>query len=199
MRRHLDRIYRASGYIAAFFLFTIFAVVITQVALGLIDEILGVLIGKAYGLQISGYARFSGYFLAAATFFALAYTFKEGSHIRVSLVVQHLPQGLRRWVEVWCCGVATLLAGYFMLQMISLVHDSYRFNDVSGGLIAVPLWIPQSAMVVGLVILTLALLDETLRVLFGRRPSYAEAEGLLEQTVDETTDLSDTNPPSRTR
>lgn len=199
MRRHLDRIYRTSGYIAAFFLFTIFAVVITQVALGLIDEILKVLIGKAYGLQISGYARFSGYFLAAATFFALAYTFKEGSHIRVSLVVQHLPQGLRRWVEVWCCGVATLLAGYFMLQMISLVHDSYRFNDVSGGLVAVPLWIPQSAMVVGLVILTLALLDETLRVLFGQRPSYADAEGLLEQTVDETTDPSDTNPPSGIR
>ncbi|WP_022728038.1 TRAP transporter small permease [Fodinicurvata sediminis] len=199
MRRLLDRIYKLSGYIAAFFLFTIFAVVIIQVTLGLIDEILGVLIGKAYGLQISGYARFSGYFLAAATFFALAYTFKEGSHIRVSLVVQHLPQGLRRWVEVWCCGVATLLAGYFTLHMFSLVHDSYRFNDVSGGLVAVPLWIPQSAMVAGLVILTLALLDETLRVFLGKRPSYADAEGLLEQTSDETSGSTESTPSSTAR
>ncbi|MGM0561567.1 MAG: TRAP transporter small permease [Pseudomonadota bacterium] len=199
MRRHLDRIYRASGYIAAFFLFAIFSVVLIQVTLGLIDEILTVLVGKAYGLQIPGYARFSGYFLAAATFFALAYTFKEGSHIRVSLVVQHLPAGVQRWVEVWCCAVAAVLAGYFTLQMISLVHDSYRFNDVSGGLIAVPLWIPQVSMVIGLVILTLALVDETLRVLLGHRPSYADAEGLLDQTRDETTDPPDNSPTSTAR
>ncbi|MFC4352489.1 TRAP transporter small permease [Fodinicurvata halophila] len=190
MRSYLDHLYRISGYIAAFFLFAIFSVVIIQVALGLIDEILLVLIGKAFGLQISGYARFSGYFLAAATFFALAHTFKEGSHIRVSLVVQHLPEGLRRWVEVWCCAVAAVLSGYFTLQMASLVHDSYRFNDVSSGLIAVPLWIPQTSMVIGLVILTLALVDETLRVLLGQRPSYADAEGLLDQTSDETSDLT---------
>lgn len=188
MRRNLDRLYLASGYVAAFFLFLIFSVVLIQVALGLIDEILQVLIGKAYGLQIPSYARFSGYFLAAATFFALAHTFKEGSHIRVSLVVQHLPEGLRRWVEVWCCAIAATLAGYFTLQMASLIHDSYRFNDVSGGMIAVPLWIPQLSMVIGLVILTLALVDETLRVLFGQRPSYANAEGLLDQASDETSD-----------
>lgn len=199
MRRQLDRIYRASGYIAAFFLFAIFSVVLIQVTLGLIDEILAVLVGKAYGLQISGYARFSGYFLAAATFFALAYTFKEGSHIRVSLVVQHLPKGVQRWVEVWCCAVATTLTGYFTLQMISLVHDSYRFNDVSSGLIAVPLWIPQTAMVVGLVILTLALVDETVRVLLGQRPSYADAEGLLDQTRDESRDSSKSTPHSTAR
>lgn len=190
MRRFLDRLYLASGYVAAFFLFAIFSVVITQVMLGLIDEILLVLIGKAYGLQIPAYARFSGYFLAAATFFALAHTFKEGSHIRVSLLVQHLPEGVRRWVEVWCCAAGAVLAGYFTLQMASLVHDSYRFNDVSGGMIAVPLWIPQLSMVLGLVILTLALADETLRVLFGRRPSYADAEGLLDQTPDTPSNLT---------
>lgn len=189
MRRYLDRLYSLSGYIAAFFLCAIFAIVITQVGLGLVDQIIRWLTGKGYGLQIPSYSRFSGYFLAAATFFALAHTFKSGSHIRVSLLVQHLPGGIRRWVEVWCCSVAAVLAGYFTLKIFSLVQESYRFNDVSGGMIPVPLWIPQSSMVIGLAILTLAIVDEGLRILFGKQPSYQESEGILEEgTPEETQD-----------
>jgi len=186
MRRLLDWLYLASGYVAAFFLFAIFLIVLIQVALGFFDTILRFSTGKAYGLQIPAYARFSGYFLAAATFFALTHTFKEGNHIRVSLLVQQLPARLRRWIELWCCSIAALLTGYFTVKMASLVQDSYRFNDVSGGMIAVPLWIPQLSMVLGLLILTIALLDEALRVFLGHRPSYAETEGLLEEIREET-------------
>jgi hypothetical protein len=40
------------------------------------------------------------------------------------------------------------------------------------GVIAVPLWIPQLGMSVGLSILTIALLDELLHLLFGGAPRY---------------------------
>jgi TRAP-type C4-dicarboxylate transport system permease small subunit len=40
-------------------------------------------------------------------------------------------------------------------------------------MIAIPLWIPQSAMLLGLVILSIALVDELVSLFRGRTPSYA--------------------------
>ncbi len=38
--------------------------------------------------------------------------------------------------------------------------------------VAVPLWIPQTAMLIGLVILSIALIDEFIGLVRGRTPSY---------------------------
>ena len=52
--------------------------------LNLIDRISSLLTGQAIGLTIPSYADFTGFFLAASSFFALAHTHREGGHIRVS-------------------------------------------------------------------------------------------------------------------
>ena len=47
-------------------------------------------------------------------------------------------------------------------------------------MIAVPIWIPQMAMLAGLVILSIALIDELVTILSGGTPSYAgKGEKLL--------------------
>jgi len=53
-----------------------------------------------------------------------------------------------------------------------MTYDSYRFNDMAQGVVAVPLWIPQTGYSGGLVILAIALIDELVNVLRGNRPSY---------------------------
>jgi hypothetical protein len=53
---------------------------------------------------------------------------------------------------------------------------SYRIHDVSQGLVAVPLWIPQSGMALGLTIMAIALLDDLIAVLRHGTPSYLLAE-----------------------
>ncbi len=61
------------------------------------------------------------------------------------------------------------------------MYESLKFNDLSAGMIAVPIWIPQSAMFAGLVILTIALIDEFVDVLKGNAPSYTgKGENLLQ-------------------
>ena len=45
---------------------------------------------------------------------------------------------------------------------------------MSKGLLAIPLWVPQSAMGLGLLILTIALVDEFIGILRGQTPSYVE-------------------------
>ena len=66
---------------------------------------------------------------------------------------------------------------------VQMTYDSYRFNDMAQGVLAVPLWIPQLGFTGGLVILAIALIDEMINVLRGNRPSYEQ--GSPDETPDE--------------
>jgi TRAP-type C4-dicarboxylate transport system permease small subunit len=178
MRRLLDGFYLVCGALAATFLFAILAVVIAQVALNIVDFIAQRATGRAIGLLIPSYASFAGYFLASSTFFGLAYAFSAGAHIRVTLVLNQMPAGLRRGAEIWSAAVAAAISGYFAWYTVSLMRESLHFGDVSSGLVPIPLWIPQLAMAAGTVALTIATLDRTVRALRGDLPT-AEGEDIL--------------------
>jgi len=180
MRAFLDTLYKASGWAAAFFIVAICGVVLIQVFLNLIDKIAMAVSGEAIGLTLPSYADFTGFFLAAASFLALAYTLRQGGHIRVSLVTAHLPAPLQYMCEIACLGLASTISLYFTYYTAKLVHESWTFNDLSSGIVAVPIWIPQSSMSLGLVILSVALLDELVALLRGKTPSYhGKGENLL--------------------
>jgi hypothetical protein len=57
-----------------------------------------------------------------------------------------------------------------------MAWTSHIINDVSQGLVPVPLWLPQSGMALGLIIMAIALLDDLLVLLAGGTPSYLVAE-----------------------
>ena len=186
MRRALDTLYRWSGGLAAFFLAAICGIVIAQVGANIIDTVAKAVLGEPVGLVVPSYAEFTGFFLVAASFLALAYTLRAGSHIRVSLLIRGLGPGPRRWAEIWCTAAGLAFTAYFAWYAVWMVADSYQFNDVSPGIVPVPLWIPQSAMAVGLIILAIALADELITVLRGQSPAYAKGdEGELSALIDE--------------
>lgn len=176
MRRVLDSLYRLSGAVAAVFLLAICGTVLLQVGANMIDSAAARLIGKPIGLAVPSYSEFTGYFLVTASFLALANTLRAGSHIRVSLLIRGLARRPRRLVELWCTAVGAVLSAYFAWFAIDMVMDSYRFNDVSPGIVAVPIWIPQSSMAVGLVILVIALVDEFATLLRGGTAEYEKGD-----------------------
>lgn len=187
MRSVLDGLYRLSGGIAAFFLCAIAGIVLAQVGANVLDWLAAALLGGPVGLVVPSYAEFAGFFLAAATFFGLAYTLRHGAHIRVSLVIQALGPRARQVVEVWCALVALAISGLFTWYMVSLVEESARFGDMSTGMVAIPIWIPQSALALGGIMLCIALLDELVQTLRGRTPVYERAGGeILAESVAES-------------
>ena len=171
MRSALNHLYRLSGYGAAGCVFIICAIVIVQVLLNLINGILLSLFGVIIG-NIPSYTDFTGYFLAAASFLALAYTFREGEHIRVTLALQYVPKPIQTLLEGFCLLVAASFTSYLSFYMALLVHESYIYEDVSGGMVPMPIWFLQSFLLIGLLILTIALWDDISRFLRGKRPSY---------------------------
>ncbi|PHR26725.1 MAG: C4-dicarboxylate ABC transporter permease [Desulfotalea sp.] len=174
MRYLLDGLYKTSCWLAAASIGAICLLVVTQVFLNVLDRLSTLILGSAIGLTIPSYSDFTGFLLAAASFMSLAYTLREGAHIRVVLVLGHLPVKLRKLAEVWCVCFALFIAGYFSWYTAKLTFESYSYHDLSSGMVAVPIWIPQSFMLLGLLILSIALLDELVTVLRGREPSYGE-------------------------
>jgi len=159
MRRFLDGVYLASGVAAASFLLALLIAILAQV------------IGRKFGITVDT-TELSGFFMAASTFLGLAYTFRDGGHIRIGLLITRMSGARRKVLELWCCLASAALVGYLAVSASLFALESWEFHDVSPGLLAIAFWIPQSAMAAGLVILTVALLDAAWHVAHDRPAGY---------------------------
>jgi len=73
-------------------------------------------------------------------------------------------------------GFAAAMAALFAFASFDTMRDSWEFEEVAQGLLAVPIWIPQIALVVGTALFALALLDDLVVTLAGGIPSYRRHE-----------------------
>lgn len=174
MRLVLDRLYLWSGYLSAIFLVGISVTIIAQV------------VGRFFPkLVVIDSTETAGFCLAASTFFGLAYTFRQGAHIRVTLATRLAKGRADQIAHLWAILVFAVVTGLLSYWSFDFVYDSYRFKDISPGLMAVPFWIPRSAMALGSLILFIALVDEFVSVLMGRVPSYVENDEPAYEADDE--------------
>ncbi len=60
--------------------------------------------------------------------------------------------------------------------VVKFVYESWKFNEVAQGLLQIPIWIPQTAFAGGVLIFLVAVLDELVTVLAGRKPAYQLAD-----------------------
>lgn len=88
-------------------------------------------------------------------------------------MAQFAPAQIRTAVEVWICCVGAFVVGFTAWHMTAFTIQTYTFGDLSPGLIAAPLWIPQSAVSFGLIVLFLSILEQLTLVLKGQQPGYA--------------------------
>ncbi|MGB8108663.1 MAG: TRAP transporter small permease subunit [Pseudolabrys sp.] len=179
MRRALDNLYRLALWASALCLVAIALMVGVQLAARLIDGALALLHLPRTDFVVLSLNEICGYLLAAASFFALAGTLKAGAHIRVTLVLAALGERARWYAELWAFGFAAAAAGYMTGHLANFAWVSFRFHEVSPGVIRVPLAYPQAAMAIGALIFTLALVDEFFIVASRGRPTFRTAEDAI--------------------
>lgn len=164
MRRFLDRLYAASGALAAVCLAGIAAVMLAQAGM------------RAAGWLFAGADDFVAWLCAASAFFAMGYTFRAGEMVRVSLLVERLPAAARRPAEILSLALAFVVSAYVAWAAVGFVYESWQMDEVAQGLIKAPVWIPQMSLVIGSVILAIAVLDDLVAALRGRTPGYRASE-----------------------
>jgi TRAP-type C4-dicarboxylate transport system permease small subunit len=151
----LDRLSRASGAASAASLAAIAVIIGTQI------------VARLMGHQIPAADDFAGWAMAASAFLALPYALRNGDHIRVTLVAQMLPKSWRRGIDTMATALSVALACWGAWSVITFVVDSWRFDEVAQGMLAVPLWIPQLSMALGMLLFALVMADRLLRVALG--------------------------------
>jgi TRAP-type C4-dicarboxylate transport system permease small subunit len=164
LRRFLDRLYTASGALAALCLASICVLMLAQA------------IGREFGLLIRITDDLTAWLCAASAFFALGHTFRHGELVRVGLFIDFLKPGPRRAAEIVALGVTGLFVGYMAWSVTRFVYDSWQFKEVAQGLVKVPIWIPQLSFVLGVLIFLVAIVDELVLVLRNQKPAYQAAE-----------------------
>jgi len=134
---YLRILYRLSGYVAAFFLILVATFILTGIA------------SRIFGFYIRGLAEYSGYSMAASSFLALAYTFGEKGHIRITLFLEKSKGNFRRILELWCLFVATFFSGFLSYYFIKMLIISIKFGERSEGADEILIWIPQLSLAIG--------------------------------------------------
>ena len=147
LRRLLDGLYWVSSLFAALSLLAILALIVVQMT------------ARWTGEVFPGAPEYVGYAMASASFLAFAGALNKGSHIRVSILLNAVNEAKQRWLEIWCFSIGTAIAWYFVYYAQKFVYWSWKFKDISQGQDRTALWIPQSLMLIGAVILAIALTD----------------------------------------
>lgn len=160
----LDTLYKAGLVIAATSMSGICLLILAQI------------VGRWFGIIVPSAEDFSGYLLCASLFYALAYSYRHNAHIRVVFLMGKLNKNNRLWLERFNLTLLLCLLAYCTYALARYCYETYVFNDVSTGFVAIPLWIPQSSMVVGLALFFLAVLQDWIGCLFGKTPAYVLAE-----------------------
>jgi len=176
LRKILDGLYLGAGWLAGAFMVAIFVLMMS------------LSIGREINMNIPAGDDFASWCMAAMAFLGLAHTFRHGEMIRVGLLIDRI-EGRPRWyIEMFCLIVGCGFVGFFAYYAVQMNWQSWKFNDMSTGVVVVPLWIPQLGYAGGLVILLIAFVDELIHVAMGGEPRYEKpkpktAEEAVEQAI----------------
>lgn len=165
LRRGLDTAYAIAGYAAAACLAGILVVTLVQIVTRYLD------------FPIRGLSDYAGYLMAASAFLAFPMAFNRGAHVRVEMALAALGR-YRRAGEIVAFGASAAIASWFAYYACRMVYYSWAYGDISTGMDATPLWIPQTTMALGAVLFAVAIIDQLMQLVFRGRHSMAQSSGL---------------------
>ena len=153
LARFLNTLYAGCAVASCAMLFLLFALVL----FGIVARLIGIYSGGASDV--------AGYVMAAATFLALAPTFRAGGHIYVSVLVNKLPPRVRHYASLVAHAFLFAITAALSIYMGRLAYFSYLYGERSEGADALPLWIPQLPTSFGAGVFALAVLHSAIEIM----------------------------------
>jgi TRAP-type C4-dicarboxylate transport system permease small subunit len=128
--------------------------------------------------------EYSGYLFVLVVCWGLAFTLKDGGHIKVELVVSRLPARIVTWLELAAYVMATGYTIMFTAQLLRMARRSFELNAYAYGAMHTPLGPAQLIMVIGVGALALEFVVETagkIRTFVNRKPGVivTRKDGLI--------------------
>ncbi len=115
---------------------------------------------------------FATYSLVAATFIGSPYVLMVRGHVNVDILPLFSGRRLRWWLALVAAGVTFFFCVVLTVLTFSLWQQSWDNSWASETMWRVRLWIPYSAMPIGLGVLTLQCLADLVGLISGREPPF---------------------------
>ncbi|WP_112320633.1 TRAP transporter small permease subunit [Oceanibium sediminis] len=107
--------------------------------------------------------EFLGYGLSVCIVWSLGYTMENGSMIRVNLLSTRLSYNQQRWLDaIGALATGVLVLGLAWMFWVRAAR-AYERGTVSATSAEVPIWIPESLILVGLLLFALQLVAHALQ------------------------------------
>jgi TRAP-type C4-dicarboxylate transport system permease small subunit len=101
----------------------------------------------------------TGYMLAFGVAWGLAHTLYERGHVRVDILINRMPLGIRQYLHCLALLLLAVFAAYATFGAVNLVRESLDFGATDMSALRVPLAIPQGLWAFGLAMLLVAALE----------------------------------------
>jgi TRAP-type C4-dicarboxylate transport system permease small subunit len=92
----------------------------------------------------------SGYMLAFGIAWGLAGALSQRHHVRIDVLVNRLPLGLRQYLHATALLLLSVLAGFFAWSAVELVLESWLFRATDNSVLSIPLILPQGLWAFGI-------------------------------------------------
>lgn len=110
---------------------------------------------KFFGISSAVTDEVGGYTLALGGMWGLAYTLRTGGHVRIDVLLPHLPPRIQGWLNYLALTLMALFAVVIAVYAWRLALDSLAGDARSMSFTQTPLFLPQSLMALGLTALAL--------------------------------------------
>jgi TRAP-type C4-dicarboxylate transport system permease small subunit len=131
-----------------------------------------VLARRLLGFSSQATTELTGYALAFGISWALAHALTARAHIRIDVLINHLPAGLRYPMHLLSLAALAVFVGFIAKGAYDLTDESLLFRATDISVLRTPLWIPQGLWATGIAVffmlIVLMLIENALLVLAGR-------------------------------
>lgn len=117
------------------------------------------------GTPVTFSDELTGFLVVAMVALGAGEVLLRGDHFGVDLLTGKTTGRARRAVDLWGMIAVICVAGAITYSAILMVTFSYNFGIYSEGYLSVAMWIPQSFLLVGMIILILAALARIVTLL----------------------------------
>ena len=145
----LDRITRAITWISGVASGLLVVIVLAVTAISVFNRYI-------LGKPLIGVDEATGFLVVAIVMAGTAEAYRRGDHIRIDVVLTNVGPRARWHLDLWA-DIAVLVFSVLLLATAwHTVEFSRRFGAYSAGYLELPMWIPQSTMLLGGALLALA-------------------------------------------
>jgi C4-dicarboxylate transporter DctQ subunit len=134
------------------------AVAAVAVLVSLATTSYGVFMRYVLGTPVTWVDELAGYLVVAIVMFGAAEALRRGDHIRVDLLTSRLSGIWLKIMRLVWGGFVIALMGALTISGWVAVTFSYDFGMYSEGYLEMPMWIPQSMLIIGAVLTILTAL-----------------------------------------